>query len=59
MGESAYEITIPYFTWDHMVSRFLEKIDSWAAFQLNSVQSFKKFLGLLLGDLDTIQLPEN
>ena len=28
MGQSAYEITIPYFTWDHMVSRFLEKIDS-------------------------------
>jgi glycosyltransferase involved in cell wall biosynthesis len=28
MGQSAYAITIPYFTWDHMVSRFLENIDS-------------------------------
>jgi glycosyltransferase involved in cell wall biosynthesis len=27
MGESAYKITIPYFTWDHMVSVFLENIN--------------------------------
>lgn len=27
MGERAYEITIPYFTWDDMARRFLESID--------------------------------
>lgn len=27
MGENAYNITIPYFTWSNMVERFLETID--------------------------------
>jgi len=27
MGENAFRITVPYFTWDHMVKDFLEKID--------------------------------
>jgi glycosyltransferase involved in cell wall biosynthesis len=27
MGKDAYQITIPYFTWDHMVKIFLEEID--------------------------------
>ena len=27
MGENAYKATIPYFTWHHMVQRFLESID--------------------------------
>ena len=27
MGERAYEITIPYFTWDDMTRRFLDSID--------------------------------
>ncbi len=27
MGQSAFRITIPYFTWDHMVSSLLENID--------------------------------
>jgi glycosyltransferase involved in cell wall biosynthesis len=27
MGENAYNITIPYFTWSNMVERFLKTID--------------------------------
>ncbi len=27
MGEAAYRITIPYFTWDGMVKKFLEAVD--------------------------------
>ena len=27
MGKNAYQATVPYFTWDHMLKRFLQAVD--------------------------------
>ncbi len=45
MGRAAYEITIPYFTWDTMVASFLRKLDMTGASDAQSEAAEVKKVG--------------